>query len=264
MKKISKSRELLLFLQDEYINNGYMYSGSWPYNGLLDKGFKQEAIDELLSNGLVQRRNREGLAYELSVSKRHQLLSQHSLCSRWLEKAGNALLEDIRVEIQSVSLVNPCINNADLFTVDTLKVQGDDKKPDKMDVSCPFWVGQVIRVEYDLPKQRVYGGYSSLYDFPGGVAMGEFMVTDVMCNLLVDPPKNMIELQSLSPEFNRIHPNDRTMLLFENVVVERTKESCNSIDDKIRYAKEKSDKQRFSSLTKNHNLTEQNKNKSRD
>lgn len=235
MPELSKSQELLLFLQNEYINNGYLYSGSWPYNSLLEKGFEHTVMDELVGKGLIQKRDCAGFAYELVPSKRHQLMSQHSLCSRWLAEAGNGLLENICAEVRDVSLVEPCVHNKELFTVDTLKNQGDDRKPNKMDVSCPFSVGQVIQVEYDLPKHKVYGGYSSLNYLPGGSAVGDFIVTDIICNLLVDPPVNMIELQSLSAEFNKTHPNDRTMLLFEDVVLKRLKET--SLDDKIHAAK---------------------------
>lgn len=235
MDEVSKSQELLLFLQKEYIDTGYLYSGSWPYNSLVEKGYNQKAIDELLDKGLIQKRNCEGFTYELSVSKRHQLLSVHSLSSRWLEEAGNGLLENIRAEVRDVSLVESCVHNKELFTVNTLKNQGDDRKPNKMDVSCPFSVGQVIQVEYDLPKHKAYVGYSSLNHLPGGSAVGDFIVTDIVCNLLVNPPENMIELQSLSSEFNQIYPDARTMLLFEDVVLKRLKGS--SLDEKIHDAK---------------------------
>lgn len=235
MDEVSKSQELLLFLQKEYIDTGYLYSGSWPYNSLLEKGYNQKVIDELLDKGLIQKRYCEGFAYELSVSKRHQLLSGHSLCSRWLEKAGNAFLENIRAEARDVSLVEKSVYNNELLSVNTIKNQSDNGKPDKMDVSCSFSVGQVIQVEYDLPKHKAYAGYSSLNYLTGGSATGDFIVTDIVCNLLVNPPENMIELQSLSSEFNQIHPDARTMLLFEDVVLKRLKGS--SLDEKIHDAK---------------------------
>ena len=45
MKNLSeKSQELLKFLRDEYIDSGFMYSGSWPYIGLKEHGFSSEDI----------------------------------------------------------------------------------------------------------------------------------------------------------------------------------------------------------------------------
>lgn len=251
MTEKSKENKLLVFLQDEYIDNGYLYSGSWPYNSLRDMGFERTDIDKLVTKGFLQRRNCEGLAYELSIQKRHQLLSQYSLCSRWLEKAGHAFMDSIREETQNVSLVKPSVNDPKMITVDTLKGQGDTRKPNKMDVSCPLSVGQIIQVEYDLPKQWKYTGYAHKDFRSGGVVVGKFMVTDVVCNLLVDPPMNMIELQSLSAEFNQIHPDARTMQLFEDVVLKRLKEPLISLEEQINDA--------ASQCVKQHSSIERNK-----
>lgn len=229
---------LLNFLYNEYVDNGYMYSGSWPYNSLLEKGFTKEVINALLEDGLIQRRNCEGFAYELSVQKRHQLLSKYSLCSKWFEKEGNALLAEIRNEIATVSLVKQCISDSKMLTVDTLKNMGDDNKPNKIDVYCPFEVGQIIHMEYDLPKRMKSMGYAGAGLSAGGKAIGQFIVTDIFHNMLFYPSMNMIELQSIDDAFNKIHPDARTMQVFEDVVLKRVKDTACSLEDKIRSASE--------------------------
>ncbi|MBQ8245846.1 MAG: hypothetical protein IJZ42_01820 [Lachnospiraceae bacterium] len=235
--KCPRDQDLYTFLKNEYIDNGYLYSGSWPYNSLREKGFTHKDIDDLLEKGWIQKRNCEGLAYELSVPKRHQLLSEHALCSRWMESAGSAFLEEIRAEVCDISLVVPCEHNETMITVDTLKVQGDEQKANKMDVHCPFERGQIIRLEYDLPRKRGHSvGYAGYRPPDQRQAVGAFMVTDILCNLLVDPPMNMIGLQSLDNNFNRLHPRDRNMLLFEDIVIKRMQKSPPSLDEQINVA----------------------------
>lgn len=229
-------KELLRLFEKDYIDSGYLYSGSWPYTSLLEDGFSKEVIEELIKNEIIQKRKCDELAYELTSLKRLQLLSKHSLCSRWYEEAGNAYLDDIATEVRNVSLVKPSTNNKELITVDTLKVVGDNNKPDKVDVKCPFTVGQVVALEYDLPQKQKYRGYALSGFTPGGTAVGKFMVTDIMCNLLVNPPVNMIEFQSLSAEFNKVHSDTRTMLVFEDVALKRLKSHLLSLDEKIDHA----------------------------
>lgn len=151
-----------------------------------------------------------------------------------LKEKGISLLDDrMTLSGNGYAIV---IHSEDLvITVSTIKHEGDDK-PDKMTVYSPFSVGQVIQIEYDLPSSKKWEpvGYADATLRPGGVAMGEFMVTDISCNLLVYPQINMIELQSLDYIFNQVHPNARTMLIFEDVVLKRLKEP--SLDDKIQSA----------------------------
>lgn len=233
MAETSKTQELLLFLQNEYIENGYLNSGSWSFDDLRGKGFAGKDIDELMAEDLIQKRNCDGAAFELPVLKRHQLLSAHALCSRWLEKAGESAMNAIQAEARAVSLVKQSVHNAELITVDTLKIYNDERKPNKMDVRCPLAVGQVIQLEYDLPRKMGWNGNSYSGFRTKGTAVGEFMITDIYCNLLVDPPINMIELQSLSKEFNQIQPDARAMQVFEDVVMKRIKENTPSLEDKI-------------------------------
>ena len=234
---MNQSDELFAFLCNEYINNGYLYSGSWPSNSLREKGFTREDIEALLEKGRIQKRNCESLAYELTVPERNRLLSKNALCSRWLEKAGETLLEEIQAEVRNVSLVAPCTRDETMITVDTMKFQDDEKKPDKIDVQCPFVVGQVVHLKYDLPRNHSYAvDYAGYRPPEQRKAIGPFMVTDVLCNMLVNPPMNMIGVQSLDDTFNRLYPQDRHMLLFEDVIIRRSQKSKSALDLTIQRA----------------------------
>lgn len=231
---INNPEDLINLLREEYINNGYLYSGSMPFNSLINKGFSRETINNLLDDGLIQKRNCEGLAYELPTDERKILIAKHDLCSVWYEKTGNALLDEIKVEAQDAAAIP---GDKSGITVSTIRHENDLNKPDKTTVYSPFSIGQVIQLEYDLPKQKNYTGYSNFFLRPGGVAVGSFIVTDILHNLLVSPRMNMIELQSLDHTFNQVHPKARTMLIFEDVVLKRLKEP--SLEEQITAATQK-------------------------
>ena len=235
----SKAQELLSFMNAEYKEGGYLYSGSWPYNSLKEKGYTRENIAELESAGLLQRRNCEEYAFELSPAERKKLIAANDLCSVWYEKKGPGLLTEIQEEAKSAA--NSPHSKSGSIQVPAMKLAGNDSQPDKVYVLSPFSSGQVIDVEYDLPKKMCHMGYASANYIPGGKAVGQFMVTDIVCNLLVDPQMNMLELQSMSAEFNMIHPDARTMLLFEDIVLKRLKQP--SLDAQIDAASKRSDVQ---------------------
>jgi len=230
-----KAQELLSFMQKDYIEQGYMYSGSWPYTSLKGRGFDKETIHELQESGKIQKRNRDDYAFELSATERGVLISSHNLCSVWYEKKGNALLESIQAEIRDAAEI-PYNKDTGLLTVRTMKVQRDMEKPDQMEVACPFSIGQIINLEYDLPRKTAYTGYSSASFTPRGKAVGQFMVTDVIHNLMVSPGMNLLEVQSLCEEFNKLYPRERTMMVFEDVVLKRMKNKTPSLSDQINAA----------------------------
>lgn len=230
-----KAQDLFTFMQKDYVEQGYMYSGSWPYMSLIERGFDKETIHELQESGKIQKRNCDDYAFELSAAERGELISRHDLCSVWYEKAGNALLESIQAEIQDAAEI-PYNKDTGLFTVRTMKVQGDTDKPERMEVTCPFSIGQVIDLEYDLPRKRAYSGYSSASFSSRGKAVGQFMVTDVIHNLMVSPRMNLLEVQSLCEEFNKLYPRERTMMVFEDVVLKRLKNNTKSLSDQIKSA----------------------------
>lgn len=246
-KLSDKAQELLKFFREDYKENGYMYSGSWPYESLIENGFGQETIHELLEKGKIQRRNCEDYAFELSSTERGNLITDHSLCSVWYEKNGNVLLPEIQKEIQDVADVveAPSRDENGFVTVRTMKRAGDSTKPNKVEVPCAFSIGQVVNLEYDLPKKVGYAGYNcSLRSFiPGGKAVGQFMVTDVIHNLMVFPTMNLLEVQSLCEEFNKLYPHERTMMVHEDVMLKRMKDLGGSLEQKLQNAADRSKEQ---------------------
>ena len=239
MNQISESsQKLLKFMRDDYIKNGYMYSGSWPYTSLKEEGFSKDDISELQKAGFLQRRNCEEYAFELTPKERGVLITNHNLCSVWFEKKGEPFLLEIQEEARIAADIPKDKSNG-FMCVSTMKVVGDTQNPNKMQVMCPFSIGQVIQVEYDLPKMLSGSAYSQGMGYTSGKCVGDFMVTNVICNMLVFPHTNMIELQSLSDDFNKVHPDSRTMLLFENAILMRMRQPTASLEAQIKNAESK-------------------------
>lgn len=217
--------------KDEYIEHGYMYSGSLPRNSSDLANVEKVILDELVNVGILQVRDCEGYAFELSVKERGGLMNKLSLASKWYEEAGNALLADIQEEVKNASFVSRCEEG--VLSVHVLKHADDVDKPDVVETKSPFVVGQILDIEFDLRHVDQATGYAERRHGPCGKETGEFMVSDIVSNLLVYPPINMIELQSLSDKFNKLYPDERTMLLFEDVVLKRLKDRVPSLDQII-------------------------------
>lgn len=235
MKPISdKGQELLDFMKADYIVFGYMYSGSWPFDSLVERGFGKEQIHELRDAGCIQKRDCDDYAFELVSLERKKLIAEHDLCSVWYEKYGNGLLLEIQNEARSAANL---LKDEEGLTVSTLKRYDDVDSSNLVKVKCPFSVGQVLTLEYDLPHKLQWKGHICA-KASSGVKIGQFIVTDVLRNLLVYPRMNMIELQSLDKEFNSIYPTQRTLVVFEDLALKRTK-SKPSLDEKIESASDK-------------------------
>lgn len=225
-----KCSELVEFMRNEYIVHGYLYSGSWPYECLIEKGFSKEVIVEAQALGKLQKRNCEDYAFELPPTERIQLITQNSLCSVWYEATGKGLLKSIQDEARSAANIP---ENGNTKTVPTLKHEDDRDIPSRIEVSCSLFVGQIIHLEYGLPKSLRHRGFA-------GKKTGRFIVTDILHNMLVYPRMNMISVQSLDKEFNQIHPGSRTMLLFEDLVLKRLKGNTLSLEEQIQSAQSRS------------------------
>lgn len=70
-----ESQKLYDIFKSEFLDNGDMYNGCVPYNSCLVDGFKISVFEELVDAGLIQRRECEGVAYELTSVVREKLLS---------------------------------------------------------------------------------------------------------------------------------------------------------------------------------------------
>lgn len=156
LNKLSeKSESLFVFLQNEYIKNGYTYSGSWPVNSLLDNGFTKVEFNELLEAGLIQKRNCDGYAFELVPHERSRLIEMHNLGHAWLDEGGNAFLLNINQEIKGVKeavcgdkilLVDGALSDR---TVNTAKHFGILERVDELHKKL-LEIDHVVDVEFDL------------------------------------------------------------------------------------------------------------------
>ncbi len=106
--------------------------------------------------------------------------------------------------------------------VKTLRHVGQ-QVPDTVEIETPFSIGRRINVVYDLPKQERYVGYARVAERSHGKALGVFEVTDIYRNMLVNPNFTMVELTSRDKEFDKFHPLSTTMLIDEDVVLQRLK-----------------------------------------
>ena len=86
MPKLSKE-ELLKLFEDEYIESGYLYSGSIPANAVLFTKHKEhyELAMQLVKEGKLQIRKCEAFAFELPKAKRRELIKKHNLAEKWKE-----------------------------------------------------------------------------------------------------------------------------------------------------------------------------------
>jgi hypothetical protein len=88
-------------LKKEYIERGYAYSGSLSFeyiakyaldvNDFKDREIVLNALDELISNGIAQKRNCQAYAFELTGKERKKLILENKLDSKWQnDKTGSA------------------------------------------------------------------------------------------------------------------------------------------------------------------------------
>ena len=68
-----EGQKLYDMFKSEFLDNGDMYNGCIPYNSCLVDGFKMNVFEELVNAGLIQRRECEGFAYELTAEIRDKL-----------------------------------------------------------------------------------------------------------------------------------------------------------------------------------------------
>lgn len=92
-----KAQELFEQFLKEYCNKGYMYSGMLPY----DIQHKDE-YKELEKLGLIQKRNCDGFAYELTEIERRKLITDCNLEKLWEKKAICFMVNGKFEEIEKV------------------------------------------------------------------------------------------------------------------------------------------------------------------
>ena len=75
--------KLYHMMQEQYVTDVYLYSGCCPYECLRQLGYSRNTIHELLDHGLIQRRNCDDYALELTAAERWKLIQEHNLGQLW-------------------------------------------------------------------------------------------------------------------------------------------------------------------------------------
>jgi len=82
-------KEILALFEKEYIENGYIYSGSIPQNGRIfycNKANFEKAL-KLVDEGKLEFRQSESRSFELPKQRRKELIEEHGLTEKWQQKA---------------------------------------------------------------------------------------------------------------------------------------------------------------------------------
>lgn len=90
MKFKREQIELYHLFKNEYIKNGYLYSGSFPKDSILIRDIfkgtnKEKLISNMLENKILQVRECKEPAYELTYNIRKMLINKYNLKEKWLE-----------------------------------------------------------------------------------------------------------------------------------------------------------------------------------
>ena len=92
-----KAQKLFEKFLKEYCNSGYIYSGMMLYEPRHIREYRE--LEEL---GLIQKRNCEGFAYELTERERYKLITDNNLEELWKKKAGCFMVNGKFEEIEKV------------------------------------------------------------------------------------------------------------------------------------------------------------------
>ena len=123
------------------------------------------------------------------------------------------------------------------IVVPTMKHIGDDRDPDALEVETPFSFGQELDFEYDthtkMQLAQRHGGWTA---FSGSKDIGHFKISGIFANMLISPPKTMVEVESLDERFNRIYPTQKTMVIEQESLLKRIRMQKPALDDTIQSA----------------------------
>lgn len=92
-----KARKLYEEFLKEYIEKGYLYSGCLHFDMN-----KKEEFKELEQIGLIQLRDCDSFAYELTETERKILVKNHSLETRWGKDASCFMVNGKFEELESL------------------------------------------------------------------------------------------------------------------------------------------------------------------
>ncbi len=79
----NEANALYEIFEKHYLEKGYIYSGMIPYNAAPVISFDYNVYRELIDAGLLQQRDCNGYAFELTVSARKKLIDNYNLSEVW-------------------------------------------------------------------------------------------------------------------------------------------------------------------------------------
>lgn len=82
-----ETKELYEIFKKEYIERGYMYSGSISPFEHQTKNYELSVYKELVNLKLIQRRSCDAFCYELTQPERKKLINEKKLNIIWQDKA---------------------------------------------------------------------------------------------------------------------------------------------------------------------------------
>ena len=144
MKFKREQIELYHLFKNEYIKNGYLYSGSFPKDSILIRDIfkgtnKEKLISNMLENKILQVRECKEPAYELTYNIRKTLIDKYNLKEKWLEHTP----QFVRETENEILTVEKNVNNNKNINLGNL----EDR------VTIPTWViFYDIYIDYDKSK----------------------------------------------------------------------------------------------------------------
>ena len=79
----NKANALYVIFEKHYLKNGYIHSGMIPFNAAPVISFDYSVYRELIDAGLLQKRDCNGYAFELTVPARKKLIDEYNLAEVW-------------------------------------------------------------------------------------------------------------------------------------------------------------------------------------
>ncbi|MCR4719342.1 MAG: hypothetical protein K5768_06910 [Firmicutes bacterium] len=84
--------------------------------------------------------------------------------------------------------------------VRVIKREGDTSKPDNIETDTAFAIGDRFEMEYDwCTKMQCMNGYRPIWH----KAVAEFVVEDIVCNMLINPSSIWVRLKSDDKVFQK-------------------------------------------------------------
>ncbi len=83
------NRQIMKLFEKDYVEKGYIYSGSIPINAswLYHNRGNLDRLLKLVKKGKIVQRECKGCSFELPVERRRELIEKHGLAEKWEKKA---------------------------------------------------------------------------------------------------------------------------------------------------------------------------------